>query len=69
MDAGGPSPAHNQRFHPKEAIMNGRFGAGLVVLFLLAALQGCNTVRGLGQDIEAGGQKIEDGAGAVQKKL
>lgn len=34
-------------------------------LMLLALLAGCNTVSGIGKDIKAGGQAIED---ASQKK-
>ena len=29
----------------------------------------CNTVHGLGQDIERGGEKTQDAADAVKKKL
>ncbi len=35
------------------------------VFAVLPALVGCNTVQGLGQDIQKGGQVIED---AVKKK-
>ncbi|MGQ7248778.1 entericidin A/B family lipoprotein [Halomonas sp. V046] len=31
----------------------------LVSLFTLALLNGCNTVRGVGQDIEKGGEAIQ----------
>lgn len=31
-------------------------------LILLGALAGCNTMQGLGQDIERGGEKIQDKA-------
>ena len=30
---------------------------------------GCNTIHGLGQDIERGGEKTQDAADAVKKKL
>jgi len=39
----------------------------LAVGTLLAA--GCNTVRGAGQDIERGGQKTQDAADAVQRRM
>jgi predicted small secreted protein len=29
---------------------------------LFAALSGCNTVRGIGQDVQKAGEKIEDAA-------
>lgn len=34
----------------------------LIALAALAALAGCNTVRGVGQDIQKAGEKIEDAA-------
>jgi predicted small secreted protein len=35
----------------------------LPILLIFAALvAGCNTMRGAGQDIERGGQKIQEGA-------
>ena len=30
---------------------------------------GCNTVRGLGEDIERGGEKTQDAAEAVKRRL
>ena len=32
----------------------------LVALFTLSLLAGCNTVRGMGQDIEEGGEAIQE---------
>jgi len=52
--------------------MAGKILAVLMMLGILAplsALSGCNTVAGAGQDIERGGQKIEDGARDVQRKM
>ena len=37
-----------------------RILAGLMLLGFLGALAGCNTMHGLGQDIERGGEKIQD---------
>lgn len=34
----------------------------LVALFSLSLLGGCNTMRGAGQDIEEGGQAVQDAA-------
>ena len=36
--------------------------AALSGLFFVAGLAGCNTMSGLGQDIEAGGEKLERSA-------
>ncbi|RTQ98922.1 entericidin A/B family lipoprotein [Halomonas nitroreducens] len=33
---------------------------GLVALFTLSLLAGCNTMRGMGQDIEEGGEAIQE---------
>lgn len=47
----------------------------LSVLAIAGSLAGtlsliaCNTVHGLGQDIERGGEKTEDAADAVKKRL
>jgi len=32
----------------------------LVALFTLSLLGGCNTIRGAGQDIERGGEAVQD---------
>lgn len=38
--------------------------ATVLALFLLAtSLQGCNTMQGLGRDIEEGGEAVQDAAG------
>ncbi|HPG60713.1 MAG TPA: entericidin A/B family lipoprotein [Casimicrobium sp.] len=34
----------------------------LMLVSLFAALSGCNTVRGIGQDVQKAGEKIEDAA-------
>ena len=36
--------------------------AALVVLGMLGAIAGCNTMEGLGQDIERGGEKLQEKA-------
>ena len=36
--------------------------ATLMLLGMLGGIAGCNTVHGLGQDIERGGEKIQDKA-------
>ena len=39
------------------------------ILAPLGAISGCNTVAGAGRDIERGGQKVEDTAKDVQRKM
>lgn len=36
--------------------------ATLMLLGMLGTIAGCNTMQGLGQDIERGGEKIQDKA-------
>jgi predicted small secreted protein len=36
--------------------------AALMLLGFVTALLGCNTVQGIGQDIQKGGQVLEDAA-------
>ena len=38
--------------------------AALIALLSILALSGCNTVKGMGQDLQKAGEKIED---AVKK--
>ena len=39
-----------------------RILATLMLLGMLGAIAGCNTMQGLGQDIERGGEKLQDKA-------
>jgi len=39
-----------------------RLLATLMLLGMLGAIAGCNTMHGLGQDVERGGEKIQDKA-------
>lgn len=39
--------------------MKNRIGRMLLVFAALAVLAGCNTVRGVGQDVEEGGEAIQ----------
>ncbi|MEI6081970.1 MAG: entericidin A/B family lipoprotein [Verrucomicrobiota bacterium] len=42
----------------------------LALAFLaVVALSGCNTVRGVGQDVSATGRGVSRGAGAVQSAM
>jgi predicted small secreted protein len=40
-----------------------------LALPVLALLAGCNTVRGVGRDIEAAGDALSDAAGEVQEAI
>ena len=46
-----------------------RIFAALIMAGLLGSSLACNTVHGLGQDIERGGEKTQDAADRVKKKL
>jgi len=41
----------------------------LLMLVLVGTNVACNTVHGLGQDVERAGEKTQDAAEAVKKKL
>ena len=41
----------------------------ILMLILLGTNGACNTVHGLGQDVERAGEKTQDAADAVKKKL
>jgi len=46
-----------------------RMALALFMLVLVGATAACNTVRGFGQDVEGAGQKTQDAANAVKRKL
>lgn len=43
--------------------------ATLGILMFAVGLTGCNTFRGMGQDVERGGEKVQDAATDTQKKM
>jgi len=46
--------------------------SALFLIFLFTgslASMGCNTVHGMGQDIERGGEKTQDAADAVKRRM
>ena len=43
--------------------------ATLLMLVILGGNVACNTVHGFGQDVERAGEKTQDAADAVKKKL
>lgn len=49
-------------------MFNTKFSLVLFV-FLTSVLAGCNTIEGAGQDIEAGGEKIQEAAENVKEKM
>jgi predicted small secreted protein len=46
-----------------------RLGLVPVVLSLLFALAACNTIEGMGKDIERGGEGIQGGSKDVKEKM
>ena len=46
-----------------------RISGILVMLGMFGSMAACNTVHGLGQDIERGGEKTQDAADRVKRKL
>ncbi len=44
----------------EDAMMKRMISLILVSLFSLSLLSGCNTMRGAGEDIEAGGEAVQD---------
>lgn len=45
------------------------FGLAVMLALAGAVLAGCNTVEGLGRDVQSGGSAISGGASKVQQKL
>ena len=43
--------------------------AALMLLGMLGTIAGCNTVEGMGKDIERGGEATQDAAKDVQRKM
>ena len=39
-----------------------KFLATLMIMGMLGAIAGCNTMHGMGQDIERGGEKVQEKA-------
>ena len=54
--------------YPTEVTMM-RKSLGLMVVAALLVLAGCNTIAGVGKDVESGGAAIEGAAKDVQKKM
>lgn len=43
--------------------------AALLALLMLGVLAGCNTMQGMGRDIERGGEKMQDSAKQTKEKM
>jgi predicted small secreted protein len=43
--------------------------AALFVVLISVGLAGCNTIHGLGQDIERGGEKLQGNSRDTQEKM
>jgi predicted small secreted protein len=56
--------SENRRYTMRQIIF-----ATLMMLVLLGMNVACNTVHGLGQDVERAGEKTQEAADAVKKKL
>lgn len=54
------------REQEQDQIMN-KMGWGL--LLVMVWLTGCNTINGMGRDIQKGGEKVQEAATSVQKKI
>jgi|GEM_PF-230929 hypothetical protein len=39
------------------------------ILAVVITLSGCNTIKGVGQDVSATGRSVTQGAGSVQKSM
>lgn len=37
-------------------------------ILMVVGVTGCNTMKGMGQDVERGGEKVQDAAGRQQNK-
>lgn len=45
-----------------------KFISVLSVLMFVAGLGACNTFKGMGKDVERGGEKVQDAASGAQQK-
>lgn len=43
--------------------------AAVFTLLMLAVLAGCNTMQGMGKDIERGGEKLQNSAKDTKEKM
>jgi entericidin B len=72
LSIAGGGPPHSANLFARKSIMARKLLAVLMMLGMLgplSALSGCNTVAGAGKDIERGGEKVQDTARDVQRKM
>jgi entericidin B len=46
-----------------------RRAAAILALLMMGVLTGCNTMEGMGRDLERGGEKIQDSAKGTKEKI
>lgn len=46
-----------------------KFGVAAILVAFTMLVAGCNTVKGIGQDVTAGGEAIDHAATKVQQKM
>jgi entericidin B len=46
-----------------------RRAAAILALLMMGVLTGCNTMEGMGRDLERGGEKIQDSAKGTKEKM
>ena len=63
-----PPPFSSDLTLNTEIKMRTQFRSALILLSILA-LTGCNTMAGIGKDVESGGQKIQDAAESTKSKM
>jgi entericidin B len=44
-------------------------GLALLIALSLVLLTGCNTIQGMGKDIERGGEKLQDSATSTKRNM
>jgi entericidin B len=62
----GPSfgASTNQEIDPMK-----KFAAALLAVALIPTIAACNTVKGVGKDVQAGGEAVEEVAKEVEKEI
>jgi len=58
------SPSTKQEIVPMK-----KFAAVLLAVALIPTIAACNTVKGIGKDVQAGGEAVEEVAKEVEKEI
>jgi entericidin B len=53
----------------QETLQMKKLVAALFVVSLVPTLVACNTIRGVGKDVQAGGEAVEEAAKEVQEEI